>query len=255
MTIRLVSPAMNTLSRKQRDIRQREQLILDTASELLQSTGYLGLNMDRIAEIVEYSKGTIYQHFACKEELLCALCIRCLQTQHSMFTRAAAFNGRPRERISAILIAHQLFVKLYPREFSNLQIIKTTSIRDKVTPDSQARLSQTEDACFKCIGGIIGAGIQSGDLNLPEASIPELLFSLWSNAYGASMLQACDIPFSEKGIKDPDRIIRQHCRKALDGYGWQPLSTEWDYDKTQRRIEKELFAEEIASLATAKNDT
>ncbi len=30
--------------------------------------GYHGLSMDRIAEALEYSKGTIYQHFSCKKK-------------------------------------------------------------------------------------------------------------------------------------------------------------------------------------------
>ncbi len=63
---------MTPLSRKQREIRDRELLILDNAAELLYQEGYAGLSMERIAEAIEYSKGTVYQHFKCKEEVLCA---------------------------------------------------------------------------------------------------------------------------------------------------------------------------------------
>ncbi|MBO0180679.1 TetR/AcrR family transcriptional regulator, partial [Vibrio parahaemolyticus] len=34
----------------------------------------------------------------------------------------------------------------------------------------------------------------------------------------------------------------------LDGLGWSPLSTEWDYRKTWRRVEQELFSEGLAYL-------
>ena len=43
---------------------------------MLLEKGYLGLTMDRIADEAEYSKGTIYQHFTCKEEIVAALGIR-----------------------------------------------------------------------------------------------------------------------------------------------------------------------------------
>jgi len=52
------------LSRKQREIATREQLILDTAQNILHEQGYSHLTMERIAEATEYSKGTIYYHFS-----------------------------------------------------------------------------------------------------------------------------------------------------------------------------------------------
>ena len=64
---------MGTLTRKQREIAEREQLILGIAAEMLVERGYLGLTMDRIAAATEYSKGTIYQHFPNKEEIVAAL--------------------------------------------------------------------------------------------------------------------------------------------------------------------------------------
>ena len=64
---------MATSTRKARELEAREALILDTAQRLVEERGYLGMNMDLVAEATEYSKGTIYQHFSCKEELLSAL--------------------------------------------------------------------------------------------------------------------------------------------------------------------------------------
>jgi AcrR family transcriptional regulator len=50
---------MTPAARKQRDIQQRQALILDVAQGMLLEGGYLGLNMDRIAEATGYAKGTI----------------------------------------------------------------------------------------------------------------------------------------------------------------------------------------------------
>ena len=76
------------MSRKQREIRQREQLILDAAQDMLHEHGYKYLTMDRIAEKVEYSKGTIYNHFASKEDLVCSLSCRCLTNLIDLFQQA-----------------------------------------------------------------------------------------------------------------------------------------------------------------------
>ncbi|MDH4361855.1 MAG: TetR/AcrR family transcriptional regulator, partial [Nitrospirota bacterium] len=61
---------MAVSERKKREYTQRESLIIDAARKLLLDRGYLDLNMDQIADVTEYSKGTIYQHFSCKEEIL-----------------------------------------------------------------------------------------------------------------------------------------------------------------------------------------
>lgn len=54
-----------------RDVRAR--YILDTAQELLVEKGYHGTSMDEIAARVGIAKGTLYQHFPHKEDLVLAL--------------------------------------------------------------------------------------------------------------------------------------------------------------------------------------
>ncbi len=61
-------------TRKERQLREREELILDRAREMLAEKGYLGLKLDELAEAVEYSKGTLYQHFSSKEDMILAIC-------------------------------------------------------------------------------------------------------------------------------------------------------------------------------------
>ncbi len=47
---------MSTLTRKQREVHQRELMLLDVARKMLVENGYAGLNMDRLAEATEYSE-------------------------------------------------------------------------------------------------------------------------------------------------------------------------------------------------------
>src|SRR5580698_969718 len=103
-----------TLTRKQREIQGREARILEVASKMIVQDGYHGLSMDRIAEALEYSKGTIYQHFSCKEDVLMALVNQAMERRLDLFRRAAAYRGSSRERMSAIGVAAELFFRLYP---------------------------------------------------------------------------------------------------------------------------------------------
>jgi len=78
---------MERLSRKQRMIRTRETRILDSARDMLLSDGYYAMTMDRIAEASECPKGTVYQRFACKEDVVVALAIQGLQQRLEMMQR------------------------------------------------------------------------------------------------------------------------------------------------------------------------
>ena len=52
-----------------------------------------------------------------------------------------------------------------------------------------------------------------------------------------------DVPVPDIGINDVVGVLRRSGSVLLDGYGWRPLSAEWDYRKTMRRIYGELFPE------------
>ena len=86
---------MNTLSRKQREIAERHALFLDVARNLLFEEGLHQLSMDRVAELSEYSKGTVYQHFSCKEDMLLGVCCQAMTGLAELFDRAIATARQP----------------------------------------------------------------------------------------------------------------------------------------------------------------
>ncbi len=56
----------------------------------------------------------------------------------------------------------------------------------------------------------------------------------------------------EETVKIGDRFetLRDCVAKLLDGFGWRPLSSEWDYSKTVDRVRTELFAEETQNCSS-----
>jgi AcrR family transcriptional regulator len=234
---------MATSARRQREWQQREELILDVARQLLLEGGYLGLNMDRIAEAAEYSKGTIYQHFSCKEEVLSAICTQSLEQMAVLFEQGNRFNGRTRERMMAIGEAYGLFVQRYPHHFQSSQIVQTVSIREKTSAARQQRLDACEHRCIAIVSGIIRDGLTQGDLVLPAWISPEqFTFGLWALTSGAYAIMA-NKPLESLGIERPYDTLYYNHHIMLDGVGWQPLSHVWDYEQTRARIRKEVFGD------------
>lgn len=232
-------------TRKQREIEARERLILDIASRMLLERGYLGMNMDRIAEATEYSKGTIYNHFGSKEELLAALVTQTGLVRQDMFRRAAMFQGRPRERMTAIGAAIDLFVALHPEHFTAEQIVMAESIREKVPAPRQQAFLAAEHGCMEVVGGIVRDAVAAGDLSLPEGTSPEaLIFGLWTMSYGGHSIIQGKPTLSELGIPDPHAALRRNQNAVMDGYGWAPLTRDWNYEETRKRVLQEVFPDE-----------
>ncbi|HVW38533.1 MAG TPA: TetR/AcrR family transcriptional regulator [Pirellulales bacterium] len=241
---------MSTLTRKQREIQQREAKILEVARQMLLEHGYHGLSMDRIAELLEYSKGTIYHHFPCKEEILMALANQALESRLAMFRRAAAFRGRPRERIMAVGQAYEAFVRLYPHHFQVEQVIRLSSVWQKTSHERRESARICDTACMGVVGGIVRDAVAAGDLDLRSDVAPEhLVFGLWTMAFGAFTLLASGAALDELGIPEPIVALRHNYNSLLDGYGWRPLSGELDQQATIERINREVLAEEMQQLA------
>jgi hypothetical protein len=104
--------------------------------------------------------------------------------------------------------------------------------RDIVTPAAQ----------------IIGEAIDAGDLVLPPGLTPHnLCFVFWASRWGASYIIRSDTPLDEYGITDPDLAMNLAINTLMDGLGWKPLSSEWDYVDTVARIYEDVFPEEAVS--------
>jgi AcrR family transcriptional regulator len=229
-------------SRKQFEIRCREGQILAVARDQILEGGYLGLNMDRIAAQIEYSKGTIYQHFRNKEEILLALVNDALDTRQRMFRVASAFEGPGRVRLATVGAASEAFVQHFPYHFKVEQIVRAASIWEKTSPERRQLMQTCEKSCMETVVELVHDGIAAGDLTLPDDIRPEeVVFGVWSSYLGAQIITHTSDTLHEIGIECPIRSLRTNQQRMLDGYGWRPLSTDFDYPAHMDRVKAELF--------------
>jgi AcrR family transcriptional regulator len=241
-----VTPPRSTAATEDRRkirLAERDRRILDAAREHLLRQGYHGLSMEAIAESIHFSRAVVYQHYKSKEDVLVALAAQTGEKRVELFERASAFRGRPRERMLAIGEAVAHFAMTYPSHFKTEHIIHTSSVRSKCSPENQMRLATCEAKCPQIAGGIVRDAISQGDLVLPKGMAPEhLTFGLWSMYFGGLFLMSSDIDLERKGgVTEPMAALRRAASALLDGYGWKPLSSEWDYDATRKRVAQEVI--------------
>ncbi|MGH7162275.1 MAG: TetR/AcrR family transcriptional regulator [Planctomycetota bacterium] len=225
--------------------REREERILAVARRILVHQGFDALSMDTVAEAVHWSKGTIYQHFKSKEDVLLALMLESMERKSEFFQRAALFRGRARERMQAIGMANALFEKLYPEHPASFALIHANASRARISAESCRDFLTRDATCHTVATGIVRDAIAAGDLALPPDFKPEdVTFALWSSTLGARYLLSAKLPIVPYEVPDPDRVQNRNARLVMDGLGWKPLSSEWDYESTQRRILAEVFPDE-----------
>lgn len=90
-------------SLKERQRQEREDLILQVAEEVILEKGYRETGMDEIAARVGIAKGTLYLHFARKEDLYFALVKKRLQALAGKIEKIYVGEGTPQDRLEAVL--------------------------------------------------------------------------------------------------------------------------------------------------------
>ena len=236
---------MSTEDRKRRRLAEREDLFLDTAAALLHERGFVGLTMDRVAEATEYSKGTVYQHFTSKEDLVTALICRSDMIRVELFERALTFTGTSRERAGAIGAAAEVFLGLFPEHFRIEATLRVESLRAKASPTRRAELEASEKRCLATGFTVISEAVAAGDLVLAPGDKPQNhTFGLWCLYIGSFLFHSQDFPLEEYGIDPFGSVLLRNANLLLDGMGWRPLSHEHDYVAARERALLEVFPDE-----------
>lgn len=99
----MMTSASHPKTLKERQRQEREALILRAAADLLEERGYHAMSLDDIAARVGISKGTIYLHFASKEDLVIAFLEQSMTAFLRMMDDTLASSAPPSEKLRAII--------------------------------------------------------------------------------------------------------------------------------------------------------
>ncbi|MCP4643834.1 MAG: helix-turn-helix transcriptional regulator [bacterium] len=222
---------------RREELLRRDLLHLDVARKILLEEGYHGVTMARVAKMTGFSRGALYQRFGSKEGLIAELGIQAQMQCGSLMRRAAELPGRPRERMVAVDTAFHLYAQLYSDSLRILSIIRTEPVLEGVPSETRDQLGQLSTGLFGIVQEIVDDAVRVGDLDPPNGTSPlTLTLTLWTLALGIAVVIPGVPPLESVGITDPMAELAPGTAPILDGYGWRPLSSEWDYEETRRRV-------------------
>lgn len=241
-----------TESRRQRQFRDRENMILEVAEKTIIEQGFYNLHMAKLARAIEYSTGTLYLHFACKEDILLAVTAKRNQKRTELLTRASRWEEKSRDKMFAMVIGFSLFVQLHPGYFHLDQLAKERGIWAKASEERrQAVLDTQREGIIRALD-VIREAIGCGDL-LPEGESPvDILFGIWTHCIGAYQLFTTSTPLRDYGIMDPFDALERNVSHYLDGIKWKPVGKRWDRHEVHERARQQLYLEEFAEVEAMK---
>ncbi len=238
------------LSKSEQKKVDREEELVDLAVTILNEHGFAGLSLEKLTAKSCYSKGTIYNHFSSKEDCLSALCIRAVSSILDLFMRALTFNGNSREKAVAVHYAYQLYSHLEPTLFMAVLSSKAPGVREKTSIERTEVMDTLEFEINNFSDAMFRNAVADGSMQLPaHLSVETLTFSNWAMSFGTNALATSAIEAKAVNRLDPNTLLLQNISILLDGMNWQPLSKDWDYQKTWQRVENEIFADDVHLLS------
>jgi AcrR family transcriptional regulator len=192
-----MSAFSDTPSLKERQRQEREGLILRAASELFAERGYHSTSLEDIAARVGIAKGTIYLHFASKDDLVVALIKQGASQYVKALEDALESASAPRDKLRAV-IEHFTSTAANEGYLTWAAMMRTPAIISRMG-ELREQMHQQWDRPRQLLAVAIDEGKASGDFDpqLPTAMISALLTNLVNPHTYRQMLTEQTIPNEE----------------------------------------------------------
>lgn len=250
----LLCPIKRYKTKRQQAIADREQELLVLAEAIIEEQGVSNLTMDKLVAASDYSKGTVYNHFSSKEDLFSALCVKCIRLLLSRFARISRFEGNSREKVLACHYAYRLHVLMNPTLFAITMLSQSPAVQEKSSPERLEEHRELDRKATAFIDELHKDAVKQGDLRVSIGlSVNSLVFASWAMSFGTNSLLAVATNLETIQRLEMDNTLLVNISLLMDGMGWEPLSTEFDYQQTWERIGREIFADELNELQSDKN--
>jgi AcrR family transcriptional regulator len=190
---------VGVIERREREREEVRRKILTAARDLFATEGYDRITMRRIADAIEYSATTIYNHFEDKDDLVHALCQEDF-TRLFHHLQQTPPPSDPVEAVRQLGLAYARFGTSYPNHY---RFMFMTPAKFERVPQASASGVQSFGLFRSAVEKAIATGqFRSGD---PQA----LAQVLWASLHGAvALLITLQPQHWPHGAAAPDLVDR-----------------------------------------------
>jgi AcrR family transcriptional regulator len=203
--------------------RSRERDLIAATRALFDERGMQEAQVEEIARAAGIARGLLYRHFSSKEELYVLTVTDYLDELAELLEEAVAGDDPPTVRLERCTDAFARYCRRYPAFLDSSQALMRRPARelsDIVSESVWLRLGQSMARCLECVAGVLRAGAETGEFDVPDADY--MANVLWTQALGVMHLARL-----RAGVREaspgapalfritPDRVIESCVRGAL----------------------------------------
>ncbi|MFV1882897.1 MAG: TetR/AcrR family transcriptional regulator [Balneola sp.] len=178
------SQYMGITERKERERELKRSIMLEAAESLILEKGLEHLNMDEVAERAEVSKGSLYQYFNNKTDLVLGICHKASNMMNDMTAKVLREDKTGLEMVYQIGINYLTFASEHPEFYRAMRFLENYKDTDQAKNSEYLSMcGQNRQESFRVMVRAIQIGMQDGSINStfdPE----ELAILLWSTSHG-----------------------------------------------------------------------
>ncbi|MEA2104888.1 MAG: TetR/AcrR family transcriptional regulator [Candidatus Cloacimonadota bacterium] len=193
------------ITRKEKEIEFRENLIVDAAEKLFGEKGFEKVTMEDIALEAEYTKPTLYNYFKNKEEIFFAVYLRGWYNSTDLLFKAAARKKTGFNKLKAIAFVYNDYFKKHNIYFSLLKYIHNKGIKIcDLGCKSEKEYEKVRKEKIEDFKKIIADGIKDGSISKgiePEIAVMFFLNNLYINMHTYHNKKDVTDDFLEKATK------------------------------------------------------
>ena len=180
---------MGIAERKEREKEQKQNAIIDAAEKVIFSKGLEAATMDEIAEVAEFSKGTIYIYFKNKEDLYFAIHARGLQLLRQMFETASKGKKQGIDQVLAIGKSYYEFSKKHNDYYKAMVYYDCHPVKTESDSAFAEQCNIEGEEVLKLIAITIQKGIEDKTIR-QDIDPKRTAVILWGQSMGMIQLQS-----------------------------------------------------------------
>ncbi len=174
---------MGIRERRKREHINREKIILQSAKKLFFKNGFFAVTVEKIAEISEIGKGTVYSHFKSKEEIYARVFEEGLSTLLQYLKEAADICDGKSLSIKKCLDAYIQFYRMNKEYFDILLFIDTVGNPIKIPTEILKRVRTKKEEALNILKNAIKNDIDNGQFH-KDIDLKQTAYLLWGTING-----------------------------------------------------------------------
>ncbi|WML32787.1 TetR/AcrR family transcriptional regulator [Clostridium sp. OS1-26] len=164
---------VNSITRREKEKQAREEDIINAAEKIFTIMGYNGASMEEIAKEAQFTRKTVYQYFADKEDLYFAVVIRGFKRLLCYIQKESKKENTGFEKLQLLGSAYYRFYQDFPSSFHLMNYVGYIK-SNKENTNKREEFNKASELVAQEVAKVIDEGKADGsirnDLNTMKAT-------------------------------------------------------------------------------------